>query len=377
MDVVNLARTDSLIPAKRLGSVVCVAMIERSAHAKARVMGMHICQECIDQVGLSACGKRGVLATAKSLSGEKVAENKMSALDLMETILARMNGEIERLCRICGPSLSEKGLQLLEEKWHKRGTASQTPARVQKPALSAGTPETQRGLYDELPALSLRPSGRVTTKAREHPSDNQKVETTDVFAFSRNAPTLERQQLDLNGVEQTASRVPSGQENGSGTASSLRARLQAIREKTKAPLEDAPVISSDAKEQMSLGADLPMNDSLPPFSATEVYEKDMETVRELIVTIGPLDEDDPGLLACVETLKRFHAALSKQHNPVVGLTVEQLSRLRECIKDRMDSTVEQLTRCVVMCFDIRVSTMINLHLCQTYWIFVRLWRRGS
>lgn len=70
----DLLKKEELLPPKRLGSIVCVAIIERSPHAKARALACQICHDCIVSIGLNGCGKRGVIAAAKILSEERVPE---------------------------------------------------------------------------------------------------------------------------------------------------------------------------------------------------------------------------------------------------------------------------------------------------------------
>jgi hypothetical protein len=339
MELVALVRADEVISAKRLGSVVCVAIVERSAHAKARVMACQICQECIDSVGLSACGKRGVLAAAKSLSDEKIPENRIAALDLMEVILTRMNGEIQKLTRICGPNLSDKALLLLEERRQKRGTLmkSQTPTPARPTTSSIDRLDGQPGLFDELPALSLRPSVKESAQFRLNQTADEKEESNDFFAFSRSVETLTDPKKEADEIRTEI--VPVQLETGIGAASSLRARLLKIREKTKTPAE---ILDTTATLE---SVDPPQTrQHLPKSSPLGHFDDEMDTIRVLVARIGPLAEDDPDLVACIDSLKRIHAALSKQHNPVVGLSTGQLSELRERIADRMDFTVMQLTR---------------------------------
>jgi hypothetical protein len=72
--IVEFLKKEELLPPKRLGSVVCIAVIERSLHAKARALACQICHDCIETIGLNGCGKKGVVAAAKAFSEEKVAE---------------------------------------------------------------------------------------------------------------------------------------------------------------------------------------------------------------------------------------------------------------------------------------------------------------
>lgn len=181
---------------KKLGPLVCVLVMESSPYPKARAMACRDCHECVETIGLTGIGKRGVLVAAKALSDEKLQENRSALLDLMVLLGSKMNGDMQRLARICGPSLSSKARSLIEERLTKAGADSrntrtsisraspQTDSIVRKPSglaqtqktpsklpgirpdktrkmstLSAETSE-ESTIKDELPALDLRHSLR-------------------------------------------------------------------------------------------------------------------------------------------------------------------------------------------------------------------------
>ena len=159
-DLIVVMKQEDVLPAKRLGSVVAVAMIAHASHAKARVAACQDCARCVEELGLSGigkkgrtesfvdfdsacharihssidsfilvqfCGSSGVLVAAKALSEETLSENRAACLDLMELVLSRMNGYVSRLSRICGSSLSDKARRLVEERWSRRNKESSTP----------------------------------------------------------------------------------------------------------------------------------------------------------------------------------------------------------------------------------------------------------
>ena len=78
--IVDVLKKEELLSTKKLGPVVCVAIIERSPHAKARALACQICHDCVVNTGLNGCGKRGVIAAAKLLSEEKVAEVSIESM---------------------------------------------------------------------------------------------------------------------------------------------------------------------------------------------------------------------------------------------------------------------------------------------------------
>lgn len=199
-------KAEELLPAKRLGPLVCVAVIEGSSHPKARLLACKECHICVEKIGLSGIGKRGVLAAAKALSDEKLQENRAAFLDLMVLLVQRMNNDMQRFTRICGASLSGKARSLIEEQLSKgevdppsgipksnltrpsprresqirrssnaqqistRTTPSKLPVMRSKPTAtstpsSAKETEANADFQDELPALDLRLGARSTPNA--------------------------------------------------------------------------------------------------------------------------------------------------------------------------------------------------------------------
>jgi len=189
-----------------LGPLVCVAVIEGSSHPKARLLACKECQLCVEKIGLSGIGKRGVLAAAKSLSEEKLQENRNALVDLMVMLVSRMNNDMQRFTRICGSSLSGKARSLIEEHMEKgvngvsaaapksnlagpsprresqsrrssnlpkagpRATPPKLPGMRTKPIPGSspsanGDIDRDAGFQDELPALDLRFGSRTTPNA--------------------------------------------------------------------------------------------------------------------------------------------------------------------------------------------------------------------
>jgi hypothetical protein len=181
VDVMEQIKVEELLPTKRLGPLVCVAVIEGSSHPKSRLLACKECHNCVKKIGLSGIGKRGVLAFAKSLSEEKLQENRNSLVDLMVMLLSRMNGDMQRFTRICGSSLSGKARALIEEQMGKGDSAGQTGiprSSIAKPSPRrdsrrlSNTPKPARTTPSKLPALRPKetPTG-VRGTARETTSD--------------------------------------------------------------------------------------------------------------------------------------------------------------------------------------------------------------
>jgi hypothetical protein len=358
LEIVAMLRSEAIMPSKRLGSVICVAIIERSVHAKARLLAYQIGSVCVDQVGLAGVGKKGVLATAKALSEETMAENRNAALDLMNAILSRMNGDTNRLVRICGPNLSDKARQHIEERWLKRETSqgpSNTPdRRTRLPLPSSSSHHTSKnqsnvGFYDELPALSLRNTSYQDSFKTNLRSVDADISTEDPFAFSlasRKSPlplgtsTETTRAVEKPKTNETdTDRVLRAETDSVGAAATLRARLLKIREKGRLP--------DDGIALNSLEQDI-MNDG--DASLALEYSNGMLAVKNLFQQNVPVHEDNESLFLCVESLKKFHAALSKQQNSIAGLSPQQLVMLRQFIAKNVNETIEQLTRLIGFAF---------------------------
>jgi hypothetical protein len=294
-DLVMQMKVEDVLPMKRLGSVVAVSMLERASHAKARLTACQDCSRCVDQLGLSGIGKKGVLVAAKALSEETLSENRTACLDLMELVLSRMNGDVQRLARICGASLSDKARRLVEERCQRRKAngipakqsedasrrsriptpqkAPQTPAERPSSRSSPGIPApsgaTSAGLgmnagtdlQEELPALVLR---HKTTASPAHEGNSRTngrstnhlphlIASTDSLSFNYSTSSIltdheaKSSRLFTPSLSSISSQPPPtlnlpslrtyAPRESVGAAADLRARLLKIREKSKNPSE--------------------------------------------------------------------------------------------------------------------------------------------
>lgn len=290
-DLLLVVKAPDVLPAKRLGSVVAVNMIERASHAKVRLAACHDCSRCVDQLGLSGIGKKGVLVAAKALSEEKLSENRTACLDLMELILSRMNGDVSRLARICGSSLSGKARTLVEERWQKhRGAEASRPAedssvrrsRIPTPKKSSpthlkgptsGAPRrTRLGnseatgatsndiLHDELPHLNFSKVTDNRSPARERrntatsslsDSQNYVSETLGLnFPAVSAASVMQRVPNQLDEINNNVAQTSNFGRESVGAAASLRARLMKIRERSSETDVVVPVNTDSSTTEM-------------------------------------------------------------------------------------------------------------------------------
>ena len=349
---------------KTLGSLVCVAIIESSNHAKARVMACRECCACVESIGLSGLGKKGVLVAAKALSEEKLPENRSAYLDLMELILPRMNGDMQRFVRICGPNLSNQARELIEERL-KKGVPGDFPSNGARRVSNSGqaipgdrrrsdstrpdvlhggqsrksgipsmptearndSNEGERSFSDQLPAfdwnISNPPPGSHKGGLQSDPSSVPSKQ----ISFSLNGRGSDTEDHDsrskptfgdsLTGIHFEGNSIPeysgavkdsTGESEPLGAAASLRARLMKIREKNQGQ-------ASEPKEPLSVETAEKTLDGL--LSDNEEPDLTAETPRNL--------SDETSLATIKEILAKSFASfqkLSEKHTPLAENDVD-------------------------------------------------------
>jgi hypothetical protein len=95
-------------------------VIESTINAKTRGIAIRELRFCVESRGLNGIGKKGLQVQAKSFSEENLLENKGFHLDLIQLIILKMNGDINKYFKICGSTaLSRKSKDLIEERMAK------------------------------------------------------------------------------------------------------------------------------------------------------------------------------------------------------------------------------------------------------------------
>jgi len=378
-EITALAESDVLLPPKRLGAVVCAAMMDGSTHAKSRASACETCLACVEKAGLAGVGKKGVLSAAKLLSQE-TTKYRVAALDLMETILSKMNNDMQRLVRICGPNLTDKGRQLLEERLAQgrptRGSSpspTKTPAHHRSPSGSplkshrmSGDRRSSGGrepeIYDELPKLSLRSWKKAPRNASPRNRDSAFDSSDDPFAFSLSAfrepppvSDLEEEKEAVQTKNEASKSVVKTNSEPSGAAALLRARLLKIRGSGSMPDRDVGAVGSfddsrigagngtvgSMSMQQSFDAEVPA--STQSVASTD-FEDHLDIVRLLLDKNAPVLDRDDDMTACIKSLKVFHAALARQQHSSVGLSSDELGTIRLCLVENIDLVVDFLRR---------------------------------
>lgn len=346
MEIYTLLEKEALLSPKRL-EMCCTAVIESSPHARAKAQACQTCIECIQKTGLVGFGKKGVLATAKMLSHDTTM-HRVAALDLLETILLKMNGDITRLVRICGPNLSDKARQLLEERWYKSQSRDTSFSHVSTGSpghrLQPGSPqkairvnfqreERQPDIFDELPRLTLREVGKEPAKPSPRKKISEDISNEPyVFTFSVGKSTTS-DYMDEESAETSAGTASNffntTEIEPSGAAAALRARLLKIREKSKIPdmgnraeIRDPVFADSEMMVQKRVGFDEAMN-----------------SIRILLKQPTPVSENNSYVEACIESLKIVHASISTDLYTTVDLSDVQLTDIRRRLAQNVDNTI--------------------------------------
>jgi hypothetical protein len=292
IDLVSLLETGTLLSSKSLGTM-SVLVVERSSYAKGRVFACRLCAKHVDTSGPVFLGRRGILSMAKALSEESIPENKAAVLDVIMAVLSKMNGDVHKLGRLCDQNLSEKARILIEERWVKNNHGD-------------GADENE-----------------MATPVPQSYSDNE------LFARRQNPPA--QQTMKSGGSDPQYPEVHDG--NAAGTAAVLRARLLRVREMSK------PVDVSGADDRFVATPPESLN-----LSGVELYNAASDRFNVLTSLSPPIEENDVRLLAALESLKQFHAALSMQPSPGVNLSASQLEQLRGQLTSHMHDVISRITR---------------------------------
>jgi len=397
--LVNILGSGRIFPGQKYGSVVCISVVERSSLGKARGLACHQCQQSIERYGLSAIGKRGILVTAKLLSEERSSENKAALLNLIDAVVKRMNGDLPRYIKLCGPSaLSSEGRKLVEKKLGENSRSHERPAspgkRPKSPVRKTSSPPqqsnsprkgledrqqkssrslssrshlrssgiTRKQIQDELPALDLRKNAGVSTRQLGHSQDSPEVAP---FSFSfdsvgtrtadtKDAPSPQVKSVSRDvGVDSTK-RVESVGESGSSTAASLRERLKQLKEKQRTAQTNESAVNPGSQRQV----DAKRN---PSAAKQGPLDRLAGVVDELVATASPLPESDSRIQSVIESMKRVHAGLSPELSDAQGDEVGP--SFKDLIKQDVSLLVAKLTNVLGFSFAFGTTDSENKGIC--------------
>ena len=380
------AKSLNVLPPKVMGAAVCAMVFEKSANAKARVLAYNECAESVEAIGLSGVGKRGLLVVARMVSEEKLPENRSAALDLILVILGKMDGDTDRLVRLCSTHMSDKSRELIEERWQKRNfprsasistsilqhthVEDDRPSKVSRiPSSRSSIGERRRALQglsersaatqtmtnppsqQELPLFQLRLDAKVTAPPPQSKAEIPQSLGPFTFSYSSVTPAGGSPFVAKNGAISTSSPIADGNTTAivgddttdlpAGAAASLRARLMKIRQKNLSKEELAPPFSnvSDPFENTSAVASIT---SAIPVGTVDNYDSAMTKFGKLACS-SVVSEDNHTVQSCIMLLKRFHTAITENE------TTSERS-LRDEIKQDVTNCVDRLTSVLKIAF---------------------------
>lgn len=323
---------DGICPSDKYGSVTCVSVIENTATPKTRVLAVRECRICVDNVGLSAVGKKGIVVIAKAYSDETLTENKSAFLDLIEAIIFKMNGDVKKFIKLCGASnLSTKARDSIEKRMARKtiSTSSQRQSRSsQSSRVSSATAIGKSSLREE-------------TSHR-----NSVIENDGPFQFSFNSSANMNGSERLGSVQYTepATKILSPEqavkrEANSGAAASLRERLKQIRDRHQ-PEHDTNSSPVPTSLQISVSREL----SPTPPSPNTYLRSIMDDVDELLSQDLPLGKSTEKSSVALIGLRKIHASLTNGSTDSTGTDPLILNQLKEEIASKTSFCVFKLAR---------------------------------
>lgn len=324
-DILQMLHTESTVSPKEFGTLGCSIVIERSAHVKAKTFACEQAKYCISTVGLSAIGKKGLLAVAKFLS-EDPTRHRLAALDLLVEITIKMKNDVSRLSRICGSNLSEKGRQILEERINGAHVSTNSPSPVRK----------GDGVATELPKLSLRQ--RSPARQTPLPTTEDLDETPeDLFVFSTR---LSSDSGDKPIAKQQVESLPVSL-GTSSAAASLRARLLKIREKGMAASAEQEIAERESEIQPMLVEDSQPHEFSSQIEPIDVY---ISRFRSLLEKTPPLDESDNDIEKVITGLRIFHIVLAEKDGSFFNISGQEALRYRPEIMENANTSIDLIRR---------------------------------
>lgn len=350
-DLITSLACEEIIPLAKYGSITCISVIENASNSKTRVIAARECRRSVEKCGLSGIGKKGIQTTARILSEEHIAENKVAYLDLIETIVSKMNGDVQKYAKICGSSnLSIKAKEMVDSRMKKVGEhSSQAPRRqslrpksVTRRSISTSSGLTARSIpnsvntgdsLDEKPSLKLEIGNHAipNSKGYEHEITVPNGDATGPFTFSFNKPA---ENASTGGSPSSYKGMLSEEyvtkrDATSGAAASLRERLQQIRDKNKSEREETLRFHSSQRT---------------PSEQEHLFYSIMDDVDNLLNQPTPLGQDNKLTSIALVGLRKLHASLTAGTSQNTNTDPAVLQELRKIVKSKVSFCVEKLTR---------------------------------
>ena len=139
MDILSLIRTNKLYPTELYGSYICIMkVVEKSKSNSARALAAAECSWCVEQIGPTAIGSKGVATLAKALSVEKLTDIRKSYLELFDTVVQKSS--LDRVLKRCvGSTVTDKTRDSISDWCTSKKRPSTAPLPAASKSSSLGT----------------------------------------------------------------------------------------------------------------------------------------------------------------------------------------------------------------------------------------------
>jgi len=316
--------SDNIYPPTKYGPLICVLVMESGKSPKSRVFAALQVHGCIEKNGISAIGKKGIQVTAKAFSEENAPDQKAIYLDLIETIIANLNGDVSKFFKLCGSTLSfsRQSRQLIEDRMIKSN---------KRPSLHR---QSTGRITNQTSAVNLAAS-KSTSPISIKESINKDADDLDgpfKFSYSSNQASSERNITSASSSSLFTQTLLSKRSESFGTAAALRERLQQIRTKHQIETEDSSA----------------NNPFLPDVEGSELtcalYDDIMKKVKALLALPTPLSEIDGKFTGALVGLRQLHSSFSSGGVDSTGTIADDLKDLRDYVQQHVPECIEILTK---------------------------------
>jgi len=315
--LLDFIRDEKIYPLNKYGSLVCTSVLEHTTNSKAKGIAIRELQTCVELNGLPSVSKKGILVVAKGFMEENIPDNRTYYLDLIETIVMKMNGDVGKFFKICGSTmLSRKDKDIIEARIAR--SKSKIIASHEKNAGSS-------------------PKGSSTTTVYSphlDPTSTDEHEGPFKFSFG-SKPEVTRTSFQMEGDVNRSTDAPSG------AAASLRERLRQIRDKHS---QDDGVLKD---YDIPLQSQHLLRISSHPVSC-KLYDDIAQAVGTVLQQPTPLLEINESFTKALIGLRQLHSSLSNSKNDSTGTNPILLDELHQFLYGKVPETVEMLTRYVVL-----------------------------
>ena len=265
------------------------------------------------------------MVTAKGFSEENLPENKALYLELIETIILKMNGDTNKYFKICGSStLSRRSRDSIDARMAKAGTGTGSDG-PHNASLKKQSPESS-------PPLTRTPSAHIMSRAV--PTEDN--EGPFKFSYAPNGTKIQSPGDSVESKNSLPDDIVNRREASSGAAASLRERLRQIRDKHAQ--EGDPTGDSPSNVQSSRSVAAPISCPL--------YNEIVDTVEILLGEPTPLLEVNEIFTKALICLRQLHSSLSNNSNDSTGTDPALLKKLRQHLHYKVPEVVKLLTRYV-------------------------------